>query len=492
VTIRYATLPFVGVRDILLKLLGVSAYQGVADSRIHAYPQLGDSNVDEIREALGGALQAPLTTRLRWYLADLEWAQAAADAGNMRPMAQLWRAMKRDGVIAGLCSTRAAGLVGLPNNFYGDPEIVESLTRKVGATGTVTADDGQPTDARARSVFDEMCPPAELSAMVADGFACGISVGELLEVKGRKYPVLVRLDPEYLVYRWADNRWYFQSVAGMIPITPGDGRWVLHVPGARVAPWIQGLWPALGRSFINKEHAMLHRSNFGRTVANPARLAYAPSAATEGQRIGFFKKLLAWSMNTVLELPPGYDAKLLETNGKGFEVFQAEIATSDNELMVAICGQVVTTTGGSGFISGDLFKNIRQDIIKSDGEALAYTVNTQILPNYVALTYGTSAITQRATIIEYDTSTPKELEAQARTVGAVADAMAKFVALLEGSNRELNVDEMFTRFNIPMRKIDNEPGKLVAPAAPEVKALGPARPAPGPKGLLGTNGSHHS
>lgn len=438
-------------RRVIQALLGISAYQLPSEEQTALYPSLEDASVKEVREALGGNLQAQPTTRLRWYLADLEAAQISADSGTLRPAAQLWRTMKRDGVIAGLVGTRSGGLVRLPTNFYGDAEIVKELDKKEGG----------------RSIFHEMCPPAELEALSADGnIGLGVGVAELVPVIGRKYPVLVRLDPEYLIYRWSLNRWFYQSIAGLIPITPGDGRWVLHIPGARMSPWNQGLWPALGRAYINKDHALLHRSNYSRTLANPARVAYAPQGAAEAQRVGFFRKLMAWATNTVLEMPLGWDAKLLESNGRGWDVFQEEINTCDNEIMVAIAGQVVTTTGGTGFANADVHKTIREDLIKRDGEALAYTINTQVIPWYIAQNHGGAAVTKRATVVEWDTSTPKELKDQATTIKELATGIQLLQQILSGSNRDLNIDEMCTRFNVPLIKQDAKPGLLAAaPAA---------------------------
>lgn len=439
-----------GFKETIASLLGISAYQSVRNTSA-LYPQLGDATVDEIREALGGQLQPIVTTKLRWYLADLERAQCEADEGQMLPAAQLWRAMRRDGVVVGLMGTRAGGLIRLPQRFYGDEALVAELSDRNGSRG----------------IFKEMCPPAELEALEADGIALGVGVAELVPVKGRPYPVLVRLDPEFLVYRWVENRWYFRSIAGLLPIEPGNGRWVLHVPGARMSPWTMGLWPALGRAFINKEHAMFSRSNYSGKLANPARIAESPAGATEVQRQNIFQRLLRWGHNTVVELPPGYKASLLESNGRGWDVFQEEIATSDNETMVAIAGQVVTTTGGTGFANADVHKTIREDLIKRDGESLAYTVNTQILPQYVARRYGPNAMMNRPVSVDWDTSTPKELESQARTMLTVTQAMSAMTALLEGSGAELNFDEMATRFAIPIRKLSQVPTQLQAPAEPD-------------------------
>jgi hypothetical protein len=425
------------LRDRVAALLGVSAYQ----PQKQGYgPELDDRIVEEIREALGGQLQPVPTTKLRWYLADLERAQSQADAGDLMMAAQLHRAMRRDGVLAGLLGTRAGGLVRLPKRFYGDATIAEDLRAKNGS----------------RSVFDEMFPPSELTQLASDGTSIGIGVAELVPVEGRDYPVMIRLDPEYLRYRWTENRWYFSSVAGLLPITPGDGRWILHTPGARMSPWNAGLWPALGRSFINKEHAMLHRSNYSAKLANPARAAFAPPGASEPQRKNFIQKLIAWGVNTVFEMPPGWDVKIIESNGVGNEVFQKEIDTSDLEFMVAIAGQLVTTTGGTGFANADIHRRIREDLIKSDGDALAYTINTQGIPQYIVAKYGDAALDSRWTSVEWDTSTPKELEAEARTLLSVAQAIGQLAEVLRGVDRRLNIDELATRFAIPLAPAAND------------------------------------
>lgn len=423
-------------------LLGVSAYQNAPPSAT-----VDPVNEREIRESVGGNIQSQLRTKLRWYLEDLERAQVSADTGDLRLAAQLHKAMRRDGTYKGLMRSRTKGLIRLPKRYYGDDAVTNELKARNGT----------------RSVFDEMCPPSELQLMDQDGISLGISVGELVPVKGRDYPVLTRLEPEFLQYRWSENRWYFLSLAGALPITPGDGRWVLHVPGGRLTPWASGDWPALGRAFINKDHAMQYRANYVAKLANPARLAYAPAGATEGQRTGFFKKLLAWGVNSAFELPPGWDAKLLESNGRGWEVFQRQIDTSDKEFMITLAGQIVTTTGGSGFSNADVPAAIRQDLIQGDGEELAYTVNTQILPSFIVARWGIDALT-RATIVEWDTGTPSDKEKETRVMGQASDAIERLTKSLRPYKLEVDIAEVTTRFGIPVKPSDGSKGLELAPA----------------------------
>jgi hypothetical protein len=425
-----------GVSDLVKKLLGYSAYNPGKGYG----PDIDDPLVESIRENVGGNLALQPTTRTRWYLADLESAQFAADAGDMSIAAQLWRDMRRDAVISGLMSTLTSGLTALPKKFYGDEQSTAALQKRNGT----------------RSVFDDMCPPDALSALAADGKALGVFVGELVPVPGRDFPVLIRQEPEFLRYRWVENRWYFNSVAGLLPITPGDGRWVLGTPGGRVSPWINGLWPALGRAHINKTHAFLHRSNYSAKLANPARAAIAPAGATEPQRVGFLTKLISWGVNSVFELPPGWDVKLIESKGEGIKVFQDEIDTCDREITIAIAGQLVTTDGGAGFQNSDIHRAIRSDIIKDTAEQLAYTINTQVLPYWLGTTWGVEAIDTGA-IVEWDVRRAKENKDEAQGFQAIGQALQSLTEVLGAQGYELDMRELMTRYEIPIREAPVKP-----------------------------------
>lgn len=410
-------------------LLGVSAYQSPRGFG----PEHDDAIVEEIRKAFGGNLSMLPTTRARWYLQDLERASYQCDDGNMELAAQLCQSMRRDGTISGLLRALTGGLVRLPKKFYG----------KYG---------GEELRARngSRSVFDDMFPPSEVGLLAQDGIKLGVGVAEMVPVPGRDFPIMIRLEPQFLKYRPLENRWYFSSVAGPLPITPGDGRWILHTPGGRNTPWRSGLWPSLGRSFITKEHALLHRSNYSDKLANAARAAKAPSGATEGQRQGFLSSLIAWGINTVIELPPGWDVELIESNGRGYEVFQQEIESCDREIAIVIAGQTVLVDGGVGFQNADIFRAIQSDIIKDVADSLAYTINTQGIPQYVVDHYGEDAL-QESAMLEWDIARPKDVAAEAQALSSAADAVAKWKELLKSEGRELDFDELVTRYGIPIK-----------------------------------------
>jgi phage gp29-like protein len=436
-----------GWKEKIGALLGISAYELPKGQG----PSLSSGFVEKIRERFGGQLSPLPATKTRWYLRDLEAAIHSADAGNLSQAAKLYHSFRRDGTIAGLLATRTSGLVRLPKRFRGDAEIKRALE----------ASDGL----NARSLFDDIHPSAELALLAADGIALGVGLAERVPVKNRRYPVLVRHNPEFLRYRWNENRWYFASVAGEIAVTPGDGRWVLHVPGGRMAPWQHGLWSALGMSWINKTHAIMHRSNFSAKLANPARVAQSPSGATEAQREGMLQQLIAWGVNSVFELPPGWEAKILESNGRGYDVFQAEINTCDREAMIALAGQEVTTTGGTGFANADIHKSIRADLIKETADALAYTVNTQCIPQFIVEQWGEAKLLEGGAVVEWEVDPPKDVKLEAEALKAFGEALASLRNGLLPYRRDVDIASLANRFGVPIAQDSDGDGNPDADGA---------------------------
>lgn len=415
-------------------LLAISAY-ALADSRL---PGLDSASVENARAQLGGQLTMQPPTRTRWYLKDLERAEQLADGGDLSLAGQLMRWSDRDGVLKGMTSTLAGGLVRLPKRWRGPRDMVDAL---------------QQGGVQARSVFDEMFPASELEHFVADGRKLGVAVGELVPVEGRDYPVFVRRLPEYLIFRWTENRWYFRAAVGLIPITPGDGRWILHTPGGREAPWQGGDWRCLGRAAITKDHARSHRDNWEAKLANPARVAVAPQGAAEAQKQRWFRRVMAWGVNTVFGLIPGYDVKLLESNGRGADSWKNTIAEQNEEMIMAIAGQTVTTDGGTGFANAGIHESIRADIIKATADALAHTLNTQGIPAWVINVFGEARLHECPTV-EWDVTPPHDQAQAATALVQTASAITQLTEALAQHDLALDAEGLCTRFGVPLRAPD--------------------------------------
>ncbi len=383
----------------------------------------------------------PATTQTRWYQSDVEGAIHAADQGMLGPAARLSRSLRRDGVLGGLLSTRAGGLTRLPKQFRGSEHVIACME-----------------DESNERLFSRIFRAKELALLIGDGILLGVGVGELLELPDRPEPVFVRLDPEFLRYRWSDDTWYYITYGGERPVTPGDGRWILHTPGGYQQPWQNGMWAALARSYVAKDHAFQYRENYSAKLANPARVAFSPQGATDPEKQSFFRKVMAWGLNTVFGLPPGWDVKLIESNGRGYDVFKDSIATSNEEIIISLAGQLVTVTGGTGFANADIHATIRSDLIQDDGDGIGSTLNDFAMPSIVNRLFGAG---MRCTV-GWDTKPPADLKADADAMSAASKAIGEANAALAPYGMRIDAREIATRHKMPIEII----GPSSAPSTP--------------------------
>jgi len=422
-----------GILTQLTSIAGRSLYQSSPVSGAG----LDSASVIAIRKATGGQLALPPIVQTRWYREQLERAEQRTASGSIKDAAVLMNAARKDGVLAGVLATRTDGLVRLPKRFRGQQDMVDAL--EMGHESV-------------RSVFDELCPPSEIALLAGDGITLGVGIAELMPIEGRDYPQLVRLDPAYLQYVWAENRWYYSSRAGRIPIEPGNGKWVLYTPGGRNNPWEHGLWRPLGSAFIRKEHASYMKDNWEAKLANPARVGEAPLGVTEEQSNAFFSMLAGWGINTTFLMRPGYSVKLLESNGRGWESFDSTIERCDKEMVIAIAGQVVTTDGGAGFQNSDIHKSIRADLIKSTADSLAYCINTQVIPSWVATRYGEDALAYCPSV-EWDVTPPKDRNSEASSMQMAAQALEQLTQAFAAHGLVPDAQQFADRFGISVDAI---------------------------------------
>jgi phage gp29-like protein len=181
---------------------------------------------------------------------------------------------------------------------------------------------------------------------------------------------------------------------------------------------------------------------------------------------------MRWGRNTVFGLSPGYDVKILESNGRGYESFEKTIADQNEEMVVAVAGQTVTTDGGAGFSNADVHKSIRADLITSTAQGLAYTVNTQGIPAYVASVFGEDRLDE-CPVVSWDTTPPKDLTATATALTAAGTAITAIRDALAEDGLKLDTRAMATQYGIPLADPgdvetdddDEEPIRIVGEAA---------------------------
>lgn len=393
-------------------------------------------------------------SQTRWTLASEEQILAAADSGQLQPLGRFCEALRGNGLIAGILLTRTAGLFRLPVLFSGDEELCAELK---GTDG----DDG---------AFARMAPVTELCKLTRDGILGGQGIGEMVESEEDPGgdPVLHTLDPQWLSYQHSTDQWFYTTATGREEVIPGDGRWVLHLPYGSERPWTEGSWRQLCEPFVSRKIATLDRGRYSGSLAQGIRVATVGKDATDRSARQLLQQLQDMARNAVAVLREGQDIKMVESNGRGFEVWTKMRAEAGEEFMIALAGQVVTTQGSTGFGEGNIFADIKADLIQDTAEKIASTIHRQILAPWVMRKRGAEAVA-RTPWARWDVTPPSAKKAKAETMAALGDGISKADKALEPHGLRVKVAELATTYELPTEQLPAPP----PPAAPALPAAQP-------------------
>ena len=405
---------------------------------------------DEQRD---GIREMQVHAQTRWDPAMRDRVLHAAEGGNLYQLAQFTDALRSDGLINGIMGTMTHGLLRMPVKFTGDPFLVEQLRgfdARYDPNG-YCVDEGYGGD------FWRMCPEAELCAMVWDGIMAGVGVGELVPQPDDGPPILRALDLHWLRYDFDKDLWFYQSKRREYVVRPGDGRWVLFTPYGSRRPWIRGAWLSIALPFIAKQNAAFDRLRWQGQLADPLKVIQAADGAEEKHRSGLIEFVRTlWRRSPGLVSPPKYEPKLVESNGRGYEVYREAEDRADIDIQVGLAGQVVTTTGTTGFSSGSVWDNIRLDKIQAIAEALATTTHYQMLRPWAHRYHGMAG---RAPWARLDVRSPEQRRAEADALKAFAESVKAADEVYARRGRRLDIQAAVDDYglSIPTEPLDASP-----------------------------------
>lgn len=397
-----------------------------------------------------------------WELSDRDVALRDAEAGQFHKVADLCDAMRGDGLIRGLLSTRGAGMWALPTLFDGDPWLCDTLRGKEAEYDPNT---GACLVPRLPGMWERLLPLAETAAVVEDGIMAGAGVGYLEDDPTTGgWRRLKRLDLQWLQYCHSTDEWKYQDARrGLLNVTPGDGRWVLFTPYGRSRPWARGAWFPCAGPFISKQGATIDRTRWSKFLADGLRTIKANENASEmhlGAMVEFIRT--GWSYAPGIVLPKGYEADIVESGGKGFEVYEATEDRGDREIVMALAGQTVTTEGGKGFSSGDVWRDIAAALIQVQAKVAAEWIGSEVLDPWTrAIGLGIDIV--RAS---WDTRDPAQRQAATEAAKSAAESIDALDKVAERRGKRVKASAFFLAHGVAVELEDIASPPATAPALP--------------------------
>lgn len=283
-----------------------------------------------------------------------------------------------------------------------------------------------------------ICPAAVQSDLAVDAYMMGFAWAQLVYRYDAETKRLVQtLDPwpawavEYVRF---ERRWYAYTLdRGRIPITPGDGQWVLFAPRSKRAPYLWGAIRPVAEWSLRTSYSASDASRLAEVQGNAIMKAKLPSGARETpDGKAFMRALRTMGRNAVVPIPQGaspaesYDIELVQAHVDTYRIFEFLMRTAGGRIRLAILGQDLTSQNQSvgTNASSNTGENVLDDLVESDARGLSETYTAQVAA-HDARYLGTPAVA-----VTVDAEPEEDLAKTAETQTKAADAAAKWKALV--------------------------------------------------------------
>lgn len=397
-------------------------------------------------------------TQIDWTVGRQRQALRRADSGDMRELASLCDAIMGDDRAPSVLRTRGNALFGAPLTF----EASGDGRRKAKVVKHAELDDD----------FWAMLPEVALGQLKLWGDLLGVGLGELIweehpDHGGRVLAHLRVWHPGGLRWDWPTRQWFLrvESEDGYgtkeIPITPGDGKWVMYCPYGTSTPWRHGLWRGMGALWLVKDYAQrdfgLHQEVHGQPIRQGIWDG-GKIMATDKER-GILKDYLGQiGRDTGIVPAAGLKVELVEAVAKTWEMFTAQINLANIGMSIMAIGTNLPTEVAAGIGTGAYAQNlVRLDYKRYDADAMSTCIRQQVLTWWAEFNFGSAAL---APWPIWEVEPPADRGAMATMWLTVAQAFATF----KGEGVAPPIAEITERFDIPLEML--KPPDVPAPGAP--------------------------
>lgn len=359
-----------------------------------------------------------VVTRIGWSPDQIRAAIEDLVIGLFDRPSQLQDAIAGDSRVQSAMRSRSGGLLGKPLRFtipkrYRDEPLAKKCQR----------------------AWERHWPQMHAEPALLDLLETGSSVGQAYDQilwdtsKTVWKPYLLPFYGRYSYYHWIFRCHVAITQDGQLPITPGDGHWVLHAPYGQYRGWMRGALRAVAMWVLARDYALRDWAAYSEKHGFPTIIADTPFGADPDDVNAFGAQLVGLGQNSIVQVPGSvdvtkygkYDLRYLEPNDPTWQAFKALIDQCNDEITLALLGQNLTTQVKEGsFAAARVHADVRQAILEADARALSKTLYTQVLRPFAALNFGNANLAPQ---VAWDISPPEDQKERAGALMSFGQAL---------------------------------------------------------------------
>lgn len=358
--------------------------------------------------------QEPLTTTT---VAALRAMLDEHDRGVFTRSGLLADLLRRDADVYGALQQRLTALGAHPMCFDAADD----------SDAAVKARDGLALD------WPRLCSPGAQADLALDEAMMGWALAQVVwrfDEGSRVLRQTVEPWPSYAVEHDRTLRqWYVQTAEGRLPITPGDGQWLLVAPRSARAPWLWGAIRPAAEWYLSNSFAASDGRRRSETTGQGIWKVKVPSGARESvEGKGFLRSFRNLGRAAAIPAPQGatpessYDFDLIEAKADAFKIFEWLKRTGGGAIRLAILGQDLTsqnqTIGSKG--TSETGEGVTRAVVEAQARGLSDAFTQQVArPRAVYLG-------EPLTKVRIDAEPEADRKASAEASKAEADAVIRW------------------------------------------------------------------
>lgn len=245
-------------------------------------------------------------------------------------------------------------------------------------------------------------------------------------------PYMRHWHPRYEYWNWDVRKLVAISQDGVLPIVPGNGKWIHHSRFGLERCWIRGAIRAVAEPFLGRHWARRDLLRWSERHGLAIALAETPMAADPVERSQFVQQIANLGSDATVLIGKGvdehnsYGLSLLEANAMGWEGFIGAIDNCDMAIVLALLFQNLTTeVKGGSFAATSAHMDIRDSGIQDDNAAWKSTLHGQVARPFAQFNFGDPDL---APWTEWDVASRSQYAANAtafRDFGTAVEVFAR-------------------------------------------------------------------
>lgn len=363
------------------------------------------------------------------------------ERGTFDRAAEVVEMMGRDTRLEGCLLTRAGALPALPMKLLPADDsteakrVVEELEKK----------------------WESMFPDYALVEVARWGTMLGFSPAELVwkDLEEELWSFTLRpWHPRHVYYRHDLEAYWLTLAEGQVQLDGGNGQWALYLPHGLRYGWMRGLARSLYVPWLLRQWTYRDWARYNEIHGIPARKAYVPATAEEGQKRQFVRDVAGLGSEPTIALPrygsvtgqvEQFDVELLEAVGTSQEAFEKAIQNSSTDIAIALLGQNLTTeVSGGSYAAANVHKLIRGDVLQADAEKLGQFIQEQCLRPWCERNFGRPELAPRPV---WQTKPPDDQKVRGESMQALGEGVVKLKAV----GIEVDTERLMRDAEVPVK-----------------------------------------